>query len=168
MRCAPQSANDMLGNDTSRMNPAPVKISALTGLLSAIAVWLPVALCDLIDEFVLHWSPMLSGAAALSTPFVLTALYIRHRAEKKPRRRNLAVWLLCYLVGFFIIQCAVSDELLYYDVGIFVPQHPFQQFNGIEYNWLYLPAVFVFLLFLAGYYLLRWIRNGLPNDAEDS
>ncbi len=155
----------MQGNDSAQTKPASVKKSALTGVLSAIAVWLPVALFDLIDEYAAHWSPAFSVLAALAVPFVLTAFYVRHCNEKKPRRRNRAVWLLCYIAVFSIMQCAVSNELLYFDVGVFVPQHPYQPANGIEYDWFFLPAVIVFLIFLAGYHC---IRRRQQNDAPES
>ncbi len=152
-------------------NSVPVKKSALWGMLSALAVWLPLLLADVFDEYVLHASPAFSLPIFCAAPVVLTVLYVKRRRADGARRRNFAVWLLCYAAVFTLVWLLICTEINTYDIAVIVPQHQFGRgldFNGIEYAWFGIPALLLFLLNIGIYHFSRFMKRGLARTKDDS
>ena len=150
----------------------PLKKSALWGALAGLAVWLPIPVLDCIDEFLLHVSPVLPVPVFLMTPVVMTALYVKQHRAGTARRRNFAVWLLCYTVTFMLAWIGISKEIAYLDVAVFVPQgqnsENYSLLNTAEYIWFGIPALFVFLFNVFVYHFVNFMKRGLARVKDDS
>lgn len=141
-------------------NSVSVKKSALWGMLSALAVWLPVLLADCIDEFLRHGGSLCSLLTYPVIPVVLAVFYIRHHKNANPPRRNLAAWLLSYTAAFSLSWYLVRREIDVYYIGVLIPQHVLGdgvKINGIEYVMYGFPAMVIFLAIVIAYHIWKAI-----------